>query len=115
MTTTTQTLADFILARVSEDEAAAKAASDRQRVTWATTADTAASVAGADAGLFILFHDPARVLAQCAAVRAIVAEAVERLHVLTDGRGTQDRSHTLRHLAAIWADHEAYDEGWAAQ
>ena len=56
-------------------------------------------------------HQRARVLATCKAHRAIV-EAVERHR---DGEWEDDPIHNavLKPLAAIWADHDSYDESWA--
>lgn len=63
-------------------------------------------------------YDPARVLADCAAKRAIV-----ELHRPSDERnrwcdyckGTDHAEYpceTSRILAAVYADHPAYDEAW---
>lgn len=82
-----------------------------------------------------LWADPARVLAQVAAMRAIVD--LHRPEENVDREGMIQCDHcarlchsesglmceqpqdapfpcpTVRHLAAIWADHEAYDPAWA--
>ncbi len=58
-------------------------------------------------------HDPARVLREVEAKRAIVARFVE-----TDGCYCDAFAHhsdeDVRYLAAIWADHADYREEWAA-
>lgn len=51
-------------------------------------------------------HDPARVLREVEAKRAIVALTLN----LTDG--DPDEFSTLRHLAAVYSDHPDYDEAW---
>lgn len=115
MTTATLTLTDFILARIAEDEATAQAASVR-RTTWATAADTAASVAGADSGLFILFTPPEKVLAECEAKRQIV----EHHHhdgdrcLICNWESASGRCPTIRHLAAVYAGHPDYHTEWSA-
>jgi hypothetical protein len=80
------TLADFLLARIAEDEAAAQAANEdgesggswwttgRDRKVWGSPS---ARVPVAEAHSWraaphIAHHDPARVLAECAALRRIV-------------------------------------------
>ena len=82
----------------------------------------------ADAG-HIAMHDPAATLALVAALRAVVGlHDEEREHYCPDetlyeyyghnyGWGDQEdypqRCPTLRHIAAIWADHPEYDGSWA--
>jgi hypothetical protein len=62
-------------------------------------------------------HDPARVLAEVAAKRAVV----DMGHALLDTQPndpaaalmmTQAGDHVLRHLAAIYADHPDYRQEW---
>jgi hypothetical protein len=57
-------------------------------------------------------HDPARVLAWCAALRAVVAEhgGAHRCpnHLMHD----EGPCRTLRALAQIWADHPGFDPAW---
>lgn len=114
-------LSAFLLARLAEDEAAAKAAGSDQRVTWATTANAAASAAGADAGLFILFNDPARVLADVEAKRRIVGlhpsyggygERCATCQSEDDLAGDPWPCPTLRALASVYADHPEFREEW---
>jgi hypothetical protein len=159
MTTTTLTLAAFLEARLAEDEELARAAAsaygvgDTVQSVWAVDppeeADldvtdyeikavggwpvtTAARLSCNDAD-HIARHDPARVLAECAAKRRIV-----ELHPLMDGttyRGTPccarctangeypadddytDEQNwpcpTLRALASVYADHPDFREEWA--
>ena len=122
---TPPTLPEFILARVAEDEDMAWDAIEgdyKRRARWyevdedgdilpmlgingtwtLTSAEHAAR------------HDPTRVLAQCAAIRAVV-----ELHSYDDPDACYSCREvppclTLRHLAAIWADHVEYRKEWAA-
>lgn len=62
----------------------------------------------------LVAHDPARVLAECAAKRAIVAE-----HHPVDPCDAHDGAtmrtatcDTLLHMASVYADHPDYDEAW---
>lgn len=115
----TLTLVDFLLARLAEDEAAAR---HRDVVTFGAEQRALAGVQGA--------FDPARILAQVAALRAVVAEHGVGT-VLVDGHQVCETcvspddwtvTHldpalvypcpTLRALAAIWADHEDYRQEW---
>lgn len=129
--TPTLTLADFIEARIAEDERGAEAARaglDRPWVDWCDLVWR--KWAEVDDGLADHLErlDPARVLAQCAAYRSIVA--AHQRHTLAQGGaycdcqaielegpwGGRDDIYpceTLEALASIWADHEDYDEAWA--
>jgi hypothetical protein len=124
MTTTTQTLAAFLLECIAADERAAREASEREWwvdtegcCVWNEQAGTVAQVSiessdgtPADAR-HIAAHDPARVLRQCAALRAVV----ERCRWMDDdpvvGRDmavasaqVDDAAAILRALATIYAD-----------
>lgn len=120
------TLTDFLLARIAEDEAGARAASpgpwriagtDDERDdedTWPGDVlavdgiKAAESFALTDRQQFataghIARHDPARVLAECEAKRRIVE--------LCDGFDEQGRE--VRQLLALpYADHPDYREEW---
>ena len=135
-------LAAFISARLSEDEAMAKAAAERQPYDeWDAVGaggedDVALSnwrvVAIAIPGLkpehspaaravmrHIARHDPARVLREVAAKRAIVARYGEPFAGLGLGEQlqlSQERQglwFAVRELAAIWSDHPDYRAEWA--
>lgn len=102
------TLADFILARIAEDEAVAREATQRGR--WADD-DTTPWVCDEQTD-HVAMH-PARVLAQCEAVRRIVEE-----HADVDPCDAHDASFetidcdTLRALALPYADHPEFREEW---
>jgi hypothetical protein len=100
-------LVEFLTARLDEDEAAARA--------WLPIGNPDAA-----AREHIARHDPARVLREVAAKRAILAG-----HSTVTGWNWPDQSdgsvqmdyvealrRTLRHLAAVYSDHPDYDEAW---
>ena len=111
------TLADFLLARIAEDEAVAR------RIAAVGSCEPA--------------YHPARVLAECAAKRAIVemhalmdggdpdsfpyesedGRTVWPGCVICDGDSTPRRlgCDTVRHLAAPYADHPDYDPTWKVE
>lgn len=109
------TLTEFLLARIAEDEAVANAAAEAftrgvsTPPTWASKRqwerfDPAVSEQ-------IRRHDPASVLAECAALREVVG-----LHTACDDVSYGDTSTcpTLRALAKPYADHPDYrPEEWA--
>lgn len=107
------TLVEFLLARVAEDEAVARAAGDEAPSPWRNDCGTLsdargtqmAGYAGEAAGPHIARHDPARVLAECEAKRRIV-EAV------ASGFYDSDLEVALRDLAAVHADHPDYLAEW---
>jgi uncharacterized protein DUF6221 len=91
------TLADFLLARIAEDERiarAAKAADDNP--------DTFSDVSSAADHSHYLRHTPDRVLAECEAKRRIVESF----------SGAPLFAQVLRLLALSHADHPDYDQGW---
>jgi hypothetical protein len=122
------TLVDFLRARLDEDEAAARAARKYTDRDWDASgdsvyADHAEPVVQAYVNLpqvyegvvaHIARHDPARVLADVKAKRAIVRECVGHE---TCGGGYDECSEaalvTLRHFASVYADHPDYDATWA--
>jgi hypothetical protein len=98
MTASTLTVTDFVLARIAEDEARALAA---------------AEVPGGSEMLAVLPTDlfdglrvafPARVLAQCAAMRKVLMAA----NIL----GLDVEAAFALILAPIWADHPDFSSGW---
>ena len=122
------TITEFLLARIAEDEATARATLFEQ--TWtahpdetgqpiragrARIATCAQSVMG-----HIARHDPARVLAECEAKRRIVkeVETTRRGQFAAPGTGTLALNYgldsVLRALALPYADHPDYREEWRA-
>ena len=105
-------LTAFLNARLDEDEAAAKAAADETAAGWFTGTVPLASAA------FIARHDPARVLREVEAKRAILARYAEPL----EGRGLGEQLQLSQEkqglyfavlaLAAVWSDHPDYWPGW---
>lgn len=120
----TESLTDFLLARIAEDAAVAAGAYrdsvDDEGVcheSWtdATTAvmwgDTAA-ISGLEADYLsnhIARHDPARVLAECEAKRRIV----ERCSAVDYAMPSTYLAHGILGLLALpYADHPDYREEW---
>jgi len=134
-------LTEFLLARIAEDEAVARdAGGDEWReadVEYGREAYSGLQVyrrngrpiaeaylLDATLGRHIARHDPARVLAECAAKRAIVAEHVAYFEVCAvcydqDASSPGDfvmkayPCDTLRALASVYADHPDYRSEWA--
>ena len=122
MTTSTLTVTEFVLARIAEDESAAREVilpgpwtCTGGLVTHVSDVGTIWIVAehvGED-GPHIARHDPARVLAQCAAMRKIVED---REHIATiPGHGAMlaHADFVLRQLTSIWSDHPDFDPAWS--
>lgn len=139
-----QTLVEFLAARLDEDEAAARAATagpwhddggcissagyqitdygaytraDGEAEEWEERQQHADSA-------HIARHDPARVLREVAAKRAIIeladeASGLDQSVDLDRRVGTRDMEEEpfvgdliLRQLAAVYSDHEAYRDEW---
>jgi hypothetical protein len=116
---TALTLAEFLLARIAEDEADARAAS---RVRETRTGDTWKAVRGrhgldritrtggavgdvmVETARHVARHDPARVLAECEAKRRIV-------DLSKHGCG-DDYERVQRALALPYAEHLDYRKEW---
>ena len=121
------TLTDFLIARITEDEAGAKAAvlghwdaiegpSGDWWVEHAHLADIALDLHGENAR-HIARHDPARVLAECEAKRRILESSSAKataLDRITPGVGAvlANAAWDLRNIAAVYADHPDYREEW---
>ena len=147
------TLTAFLLARIAEDEAAARAA---LQGPW-ELGDDAHSLGQVIGSTFtiavrdqtahpadlahIARHDPARVLAECAAIRALIADFTAEKHEVVEdcwytcASATEERDGgeccddsrrgtgcdcglefraraTLAPLASIYADHPEFDPEW---
>ena len=128
----------FCEARISEDEASAKAAASvagphwRHDTGWskadhpysqvrspggAIVADALRGPDDEEIGPFLARHDPARVLREVTAKRAILTR---HSPVTGPGRGTRCGGEfdvpwpceDARSVAAIWSGHPDYQEGW---
>lgn len=150
MTEENPTLAEFLLGRIEEDEAEAQAASPGP---WRTSAEQD-EVLAVDGILVcdgfalsgpqtrattrhIALHDPVRVLAECAAKRAIVDQCRDRYAIayreserLLASAFNQEAVHLegsrgpiwphkgaemiLHALASAYSDHPDFDPGWAS-
>ena len=129
----TPTITEFLEARISEDEALAEAASvsmhgQHHAESW----DYASYVLGSERDAteaqdrFITEWWPSRVLAECAAKRAVVTsyrscvgaegrvEVTKEFEVkLVAGGMVKGLELAVKHLAAVYSSHEDYDSGWA--
>ena len=120
-TTQTLTLAEFLLARIAEDEAVARRAQRAYQHVFGIphyfTANSDTSVA----------MNPRVALAECEAKRRIVEDADTYVGEFENedwrtndtftagrvaGRARSWRDDTLRLLALPYADHSDYEEGW---
>lgn len=105
------TIVEFLLARIAEDETAANHARWAMQGEWFATAEDKIDE-------FVRRNSPERVLAECQAKRAIVEEnplelvAVETLGGETLREDVAWVPGELRHLAAVYAGHPDYQEGW---
>lgn len=123
------TITEFLLARIEEDEANAQAASDwvangpEPRFPWFGSHGEVTGKRFGAALPHIAAMSPARVLAECAAKRAIllenegIVEGIERLSTALPMDLNQDpdahwRTATLKHLAAVYQDHPDYRQEW---
>lgn len=123
------TLTEFLLARIAEDEAVARAA--LVEAVYLHYGDTAAEALlglaegeGAQAVAVAHFarHDPARVLAECEAKRAAIDaawddhERIEGEWGMCQSREQMDAKDdvpaVIAHLAAIYSDHPDYRAEW---
>jgi Family of unknown function (DUF6221) len=137
-------LTEFLLARIAEDEAVARAAVGtavfaRQTGNWSfetvndqygpipivfAVTDTGAktqvaNLEGAwereERGAHIARHDPACVLAECEAKRRIVALATELAEWDEMGSSTAEEGDAiLAALALPYADHQDYQQEWSS-
>jgi hypothetical protein len=114
-------LPEFLAACLDEDEAAAKAA-EREMATWGGLRPSYAKLGFAVGDLAETFN-PARVLREVAAKRALVTELVPWLDGAEDdhwyNRGVGDQPPyegsvlLLKTLAAVYSGHPGYDPVWA--
>jgi hypothetical protein len=131
------TLSEFLLARIAEDEATARQIGEGTRwrddrgdvlaehgaLYWRRIAavDEANGVSTI-AAEHIARHDPARVLAECEAKRAVVQLLTESLGLLREANGEAEQMAArqgisvarlaVQALATVYAAHPDYDEAW---
>ncbi|MFD9614881.1 DUF6221 family protein [Streptomyces sp. NPDC059083] len=94
------TIEEFIAARLAEDEAVAREASDPGMYD-PEDAERAIGTAAYD---HLARHNPARVLRQCAMMRIALN------WYLNDDEMVMGA--TIRAIAAIWSDHPDYQQEW---
>lgn len=134
------TLTDFLLARIAEDEAAARSAEERAQTPWRATYGRQVETSRDgylvtpedehsystdppdEVALHIARHDPGRVLAECEAKRRAIDSAWAD-HVQIEGEWGMCQSReqmdvkgdvpdVVAHLAAIYRDHPDYRDEW---
>ena len=118
------TVVEFLEARLAEDELTANVAIDSSPEWhvlytyrdvrdgdghYVVFADTRYPTAGQAA--HIARHSPARILRQCEATRAIIAEYL-RLDALDDLPGRTATHEALKQLTASYRDHADFDPSW---
>lgn len=102
------TLSEFLLARIAEDEEVANAAREHEYLSAARDASPLRWVRDA-VGYGTIFANSGRILAECAAKRAIVRDNPPMTTF-----GGPSESFNLRHLASVYADHPDFNPEWAA-
>lgn len=108
------TLTEFLLTRIAEDEAVARAAlyDDADAANQPHSLSCGYRATELSVTPECICGWPVRVLAECAAKRAIV-EACESSLANLDGPGAAGLAYcTLEALALPFADHPDYDESW---
>lgn len=118
-------LAEFLLARLGEDAAVARACEeegDTSALSWNAAAEPGMSESMDKIHDHVQRWDALRVLAECEAKRYIVRMCSELLRAFDDREGgmwpdvnRRERTHAfafLAHLALPYADHEAWREEW---
>lgn len=110
---------EFIEARLAEDESAARKAADfpydaPSDAPWVSMQLLVRRGVAVTSDEHFARHDPARVLRQVAALRAVVTSTRERNDQI-EGFSTTDEmvADDLAPIAAIWSDHPDYQPEWA--
>jgi hypothetical protein len=105
-------LADFLLARIDEDNALAYSA-DQDAQTLAPITDDLSAEPGDHRILHMFRWSPARVLADCEAKRRIVEDYLSQLNSHRSGWDARTpRDLPLRALALPYSDHADYRDEW---
>src|SRR4029078_13200780 len=118
------TLTEFLEARLAEDELIAQAAIDGDAEWYAlyTYRDVkdgeghyvvlpASRYPTVEQAAHIARHNPAHVLRQCEAVRALIAQFL-RLDGLGDVAGRSAAENVLRQLACVYSDDADLEQNW---
>jgi hypothetical protein len=113
-------LAEFLTARLAEDEAAANRVSGHWRLETTgeivasdgTYAEVCAEAHWTGVGHHIARHDPARVLREVEAKRKILAARGAAIGAYDAGYDAA-LQFAMGALAVIWDDHPDYDPAWA--
>ena len=120
-------ITEFLEARITEDEEVARAAIQPEEMypygdrklprleahEWGAQID---GYVGGTWGTHAARHDPARILAECAAKRAIIEQWDDPAF---SDQGAYDAGHAratddaVRALAVVYADHPDYRQEWA--
>jgi hypothetical protein len=105
-------LADFLLARIDEENALAYAA-DQDAQTLGPITDDLSAEPGDHRVLHMFCWSPARVLADCEAKRRIVEDYLAQLNSHRSGWDARTpRDLPLRALALPYSDHADYRDEW---
>lgn len=123
------TITEFLEARIAEDEDYARRAAFGWGADWDSVPDNEdewsfinaegkkemVGSEDADVIIHIAYHDPARVLAECAAKRAIAGLHEEGSDQCDEHNAMFESIEcpTIRALAAVYADHPDYRQEWA--
>jgi len=116
---------DFLTGQIDEDERAARRAAGRTNGVWQESGSRIfcnggmITAAWSDDAEHIARHDPARVLAECAAKREIIAEhkpdwagpVCVRCRFI--GGWVESPCPTVRALASVYASRSGYQREWA--
>lgn len=99
-------LVEFLLARIAEDEAVARAFDGIPSRAYETDG------LAASAEYVTVYASPARVLAECEAKRRVVERCAALADIQVRRQTRELAGDTLRALALPYADHSDYDEAW---
>lgn len=105
-------IADFLLARFAEDEAAARSGQAARLPFW--VGQVMGRSGSRSAPDYVNHFNPARLLAECEAKRRIVAELRDYSdgHVWASGEASRAED-ALFALASVYADHRDYQPEWS--
>jgi hypothetical protein len=104
-------IAEFLLARIAEDEAAAREGQVAKLPFW--VGQIMGRSGSESAPRYVNRFNPARVLAECEAKRRIVEELGDfgDGHVWASGEASRAET-ALQALASVYADHPDFDPEW---